>query len=64
MTKWAGRVEHYLRHMELILGPELIIVGGGASKRPDKWLPFIDIDTEVVPAEMANNAGIIGAALL
>ena len=63
-TKWAGRVEHYLHHIELILSPELIIVGGGASKRPDKWLPFIDIDTEIVPAEMANNAGIIGAALL
>ena len=63
-TEWAGRVEHYLRHVELLLSPELMIIGGGASKSPEKWLPKIDIATELVPAEMANNSGIIGAALL
>jgi polyphosphate glucokinase len=62
--EWAGRVQHYLRHVERLLSPELIIVGGGASKKPDRWLPLVDIGTEVVPAQMANNAGIIGAALL
>jgi polyphosphate glucokinase len=61
--EWAGRVEHYLRHVEALFSPSLIIVGGGVSKRPDRWLPKIDIDTEIVPAEMANNAGIVGAAL-
>ena len=60
---WAARVERYLRHLEMILSPELIIVGGGASKSPHKWLPHIDIRCELLPAEMANNAGIIGAAL-
>jgi polyphosphate glucokinase len=63
-TEWATRVERYLRHMELLVSPELFIVGGGASKRHEKWLPHIDIDTEIVPAQMANNSGIIGAALL
>jgi len=63
-TEWSGRVEQYLRYMEMLLSPELIIIGGGASKSPEKWLPNIDIATEVVPAEMANNSGIIGAALL
>ena len=63
-TEWAGRVERYLRHVEMLLSPELIIVGGGASKRHERWLPAIDIDTEIVPAQMANNSGIIGAALL
>lgn len=62
--EWVGRVERYLRHMELLLSPELIIVGGGASKRHEKWLPLVDVDTPVVPAQMANDAGIIGAALL
>ena len=62
--QWAGRVQHYLRHVERLLSPELIIVGGGASKKPDRWLPLVDIETEIVPAQMANNAGIIGAALL
>jgi polyphosphate glucokinase len=62
--EWAGRVERYLRHIERLLSPDLIIVGGGASKRPGRWLPRIDIRTEIVPAQMANNAGIAGAALL
>ncbi len=61
--EWAGRVERYLRHIEALFSPDLIIVGGGASKKPDKWLPYVDIATELVAAEMANNSGIIGAAL-
>jgi polyphosphate glucokinase len=62
--RWARRVEHYLRHLERLFAPELFIVGGGASKSSSKWLPRIDVDTEVVPAVMRNNAGIVGAALL
>ena len=62
--EWAGRVEHYLRHVERLFSPSLFIVGGGASKTPDRWLPKIDIDTEIVPAQMANSAGIVGAALI
>lgn len=61
--EWAERVETYLEHLEVLFSPDLFIVGGGASKKPDKWLPHIDIATEVVPAEMANNSGIVGAAL-
>ncbi|MEM8619249.1 MAG: ROK family protein [Actinomycetota bacterium] len=60
---WARRVEKYLRHMEMLLSPDLIIAGGGVSKHPHKWLPRIDIDTEIVPAALANNAGIVGAAV-
>ena len=63
-SEWAGRVQRYLRHVERLLSPELIIVGGGASKHPHKWLPEIDIRTEIVPAQMANNSGIVGAALV
>jgi len=61
--EWAKRAQHYLRHIEALFSPDLFIIGGGISKKPDKWLPHIDIDTEVLPAEMANNSGIIGAAL-
>lgn len=61
---WAERVDHYLRHVVMLFSPELIILGGGASKRPDKWVPLLDPGCEVVVAEMANNAGIAGAALL
>lgn len=63
-SQWAKRVEIYLRHVEALFSPDLFIVGGGASKKPDKWLPEISIATPIVPAEMQNNAGIVGAALI
>ncbi len=63
-AEWATRVERYLRHLEMLFSPDLLIVGGGASKSASVWLPMISIDTEVVPATMANNAGIVGAALV
>ncbi len=62
--QWAPRVERYLRHVEMLFSPDLIIVGGGASKAADTWLPMISIDTPIVAAAMANNAGIAGAALV
>lgn len=62
--RWAPRVERYLRHVEMLFSPDLFVVGGGASKAADKWLPSISIDTPIVPAAMANNAGIVGAALV
>lgn len=62
--EWAPRVERYLRHVEMLFSPDLFIVGGGASKAADQWLPLIDVRTEIVPALMANNAGIVGAALV
>jgi polyphosphate glucokinase len=63
-SEWAPRVERYLRHVEMLFSPDLFIVGGGASKVAEQWLPLISIETEVVPATMANNAGIVGAALV
>ena len=62
--EWAVRVQHYLRHVEALFSPDLFILGGGASKKSERWIPHLDIATEVVPAEMANNAGIVGAALI
>ncbi|WP_431910861.1 polyphosphate--glucose phosphotransferase [Nonomuraea jabiensis] len=61
--KWAERVEEYLRHVEMLLSPTLIVIGGGASRKADKFLPHVHIDTPVVPAALQNEAGIIGAAL-
>jgi polyphosphate glucokinase len=62
-AEWTPRVERYLRHLEMLFSPDLFVIGGGASKAADKWLPSISIDTPVVAAAMANNAGIVGAAL-
>ncbi|MBB4762232.1 polyphosphate--glucose phosphotransferase [Amorphoplanes digitatis] len=61
--KWAARVQDYLRHVEMLLSPRLFIVGGGVSKKSERWLPLIGIRTPIVPAVLLNNAGIIGAAV-
>jgi len=61
--QWAPRVERYLGHLEMLFSPDLFVIGGGASKAAAEWFPMIAIDTPMVPAAMANNAGIVGAAL-
>jgi polyphosphate glucokinase len=62
--KWAGRVEEYLKHIEALLSPQLIIVGGGISKESEKWVPRLSgIRAKIVPAALLNNAGIVGAAM-
>ncbi len=61
--KWAARLDEYLRYVESLLSPDLYILGGGVSKRHKKFLPHLTSDTRVVPAEMRNEAGIVGAAL-
>lgn len=61
--EWAHRVEKYVHLLEHLLWPDLIIVGGGVSKKAGKFLPHISADTEIVPAALHNDAGIVGAAL-
>jgi polyphosphate glucokinase len=62
--KWAGRVDEYLEHMEQLLSPKLFIIGGGISKKSDKFLPRLTgLRATVVPAAMLNDAGIVGAAM-
>lgn len=63
-SEWSTHVERYLRHVEGLFSPDLFVVGGGVSKQPGKWLDGISIDTEIAVASMANNAGIVGAALV
>ncbi len=60
---WAKRVEGYLKHLEFIFSPDLFIFGGGVSKKSDKFMDYISVDVPVVPAQLRNEAGIVGAAL-
>jgi polyphosphate glucokinase len=62
--EWAQRVERYLQTLVMLFSPELVVVGGGASRKSEKWLPHIHVGTEVVPATLENEAGIVGAALV
>jgi polyphosphate glucokinase len=61
--EWAKRVDRYLDVLEAGVWPDLIIVGGGVSKKAQKWVPLLSTRTEVVPAQLLNDAGIVGAAL-
>lgn len=62
--KWGGELEDVLREIEKLLWPELFILGGGISKQFDEFAEYLDkVRTSVVPAQMRNKAGIIGAAL-
>lgn len=60
---WAGRFDQYLQTMKALFWPDLIILGGGASKKMDKFMHYLTVDTPIVPAATLNDAGIIGAAL-
>lgn len=63
-SEYAKRLEDYLDHLHRLLWPKLIIIGGGVSKKADKFLPLMDdIGCEIVPAALQNDAGIIGAAM-
>ena len=61
---WTERVSEYLQHIEALLSPDLIVVGGGISKEADKWVPMLTgIQAKIVAATLLNDAGIVGAAM-
>lgn len=61
--KYAKRLNRYLLEMEKLFWPDLFIVGGGISKQSESFLPLLTIETPIIPAELLNDAGIVGAAL-
>lgn len=61
--EWAFRFSGYLTHLEKLFSPDLFILGGGASKKFEKFEDQLDIRTRVVPAEYQNDAGVLGAAM-
>jgi polyphosphate glucokinase len=61
---WTARVSEYLQHLEALLSPDLIIVGGGISKEAEKWVPLLaGVQAKIVAATLQNDAGIVGAAM-
>jgi polyphosphate glucokinase len=61
--QWAKRVQKYMSHVEKLFTPDLFVVGGGVSRNSDKWVPLLNLRTPVKPAQLLNNAGIVGAAM-
>jgi polyphosphate glucokinase len=62
--RWAKRLQRYFSAIDALFWPDLIIVGGGVSKKHDRFLPLLDLRCPIVPALLRNDAGIIGAAAL
>ncbi len=60
---WSERLQRYFSHVEMLLSPDLIIVGGGISKKAAKFLPRLDLQAPIVPAQLLNQSGIVGAAV-
>ncbi|HAG58429.1 MAG TPA: polyphosphate glucokinase [Arthrobacter bacterium] len=63
-AQWAERLQKYYSHVEDLFWPDLIVVGGGVSKKADKFLPLLHLRAPIVAAQLANSAGIVGAAWL
>jgi polyphosphate glucokinase len=60
--EWSLRFNEYLHHLELLFSPSLFILGGGESKFFEQYKHVFDVNARVIPAQLLNNAGIIGAA--
>jgi polyphosphate glucokinase len=61
--EWAKHFNRYLATLERYLSPDVFILGGGASKKTNKFIPYLSVRAQIVPAQLRNQAGIIGAAL-
>lgn len=60
--EWGERVDRYLEHVVFLFSPDLLIIGGGVSRKSEKWLTHVDVDVEIAVASLENEAGIVGAA--
>jgi polyphosphate glucokinase len=63
-AEWAERLQWFYSHVENLFWPDLIVVGGGVSRKADRFLPLLHLRAPIVAAQLANSAGIIGAAWL
>lgn len=63
-AQWAERLQRYYSRVEDLFWPDLIVVGGGVSKKADKFLPLLHLRAPIVAAQLANSAGVVGAAWL
>jgi len=61
--RWAVDLDEYLHRVDALVWPDLIILGGGISKQADRFIGRLTVRPPVVPAQLQNNAGIVGAAM-
>lgn len=62
-AEWGKRFDYFLGRVARVMSPDHFILGGGASKKLDKYEDEITVETPISVAHFRNNAGIVGAAL-
>ena len=62
-AEWGARLNRYFQTVEFLLSPDLFIIGGGVSKRSEKYVKYIDVRAPIAAAQMRNHAGLIGGAM-
>ena len=60
--EWGRRVNEYLHHLEFLFSPDVFIIGGGVSRRSEKFFPYLDTSARIIAADLENRAGVVGAA--
>ena len=60
--EWGSRLNRVLDAFHRLWWPDCFIIGGGVSKKHRKFFPYLHTQAELVPAELFNRAGIVGAA--
>jgi polyphosphate glucokinase len=63
-SAWSKRLAEYVNVVDSLLWPDLVIIGGGISKEADKFIHELPSRVQCVPAQLQNQAGIVGAAML
>ena len=61
---WSQDLDEHLHRIDELMWPNLMILGGGVSKNADRFIPRLTVRCPVVPAQLRNDAGIIGAAIV
>ena len=61
---WSQDLDEHLDRIDKLMWPNLMILGGGVSKAPDRFIPRLSVRCPVVAAALRNDAGIIGAAIV
>jgi polyphosphate glucokinase len=60
---WSADLEEHLQAIDKLFSPNLIILGGGVSKQPERFIPRLNVRPRILPARLRNDAGIVGAAM-
>lgn len=63
LQQWTACLDAFISRLYDLVRPKLIVLGGGISRDFDTFAHLLSPPTDVVPAALRNEAGIVGAAI-